>query len=287
MAEAMRVDILTTFPEMFAWDDASPVAGSGAARGAAQGDAAHATRAVVGLPALSASIPARARRAGAITWHAHNLRDFATSKHDKTDDRPFGGGPGMVMMCQPLWDAVGAVEALDTRPVTRVYLTPQGVPLRQRLVADLASRPRLLLLAGHYEGVDERVIEALAPIEVSIGDYVLSGGELAAMVLIDAIARLLPGVLGHDQSAAQDSFAAHEIGERPDGGRQGAPSAGPVQPGSARVQLLDCPHYTRPRVWMGREVPAVLLSGDHQAVERWRLEQRLARTQARRPDLLG
>jgi len=272
---ALRIDILTTFPEMFAWDDTARAPGA--------------------LPALSCSIPARARRAGAIAWHAHNLRDFAQSKHDKTDDRPFGGGPGMVMMCQPVWDAVAAVEALDPAPATRVYLTPQGRPLTQALVAQLAARPRLLLLAGHYEGVDERVIEALAPIEVSIGDYVLSGGELAAMVLIDAIARLLPGVLGHDQSAAEDSFALHETptladahATKPKRGGTRASAAGEDGTGNrgAQVPLLDCPHYTRPRVWQGREVPGVLLSGDHEAVDLWRQTQRIDRTRERRPDLL-
>jgi len=234
---ALRVDILTTFPEMF-----DPVAETAA---------------------LNVSIPGRARAAGLIEWHATNIRSYAQNKHDKTDDRPFGGGPGMVMMCQPLWDAVTAVEAMDPRQATRIVLTPQGVPLTQALVRDLAAKPRLLLIAGHYEGIDERVIEKLAPLEVSIGDYVLSGGELAAMVLIDAVARLLPGALGHQLSAEEDSFAQHN-GDR----------------------LLDCPHYTRPRDWQGMTVPDVLLSGDHGAVDRWRLEQKVARTKARRPDLL-
>lgn len=235
----LRFDILTTFPEMFA-------------------DGAHA--------ALSSSIPARAKAAGLVEWHATNIRDHALNKHAKTDDRPFGGGPGMVMMCQPLWDAVHSVEALDPRPATRVLLTPQGTPLTQALVEDLATKPRLLLIAGHYEGLDERVIQKLAPLEVSLGDYVLSGGELAAMVLMDAIIRLLPGVLGHESSAAEDSFS---------------PS------GPTHQRLLDCPHYTKPREWMGLEVPEVLLSGDHGAIANWRQAQRVARTQARRPELLG
>lgn len=235
----LRVDILTTFPEMFAPE---------------------------GLAALNHSIPARARTAGAIEWHATNIRAYAPGKHQKTDDRPFGGGPGMVMSCQPLWDAVHAVEQLDPRPATRVLLTPQGRVLTQALVEDLATRPRLLLIAGHYEGIDERVIEALDPLEVSLGDYVLSGGELGAMVLIDAIARLLPGVLGHEDSAVQDSFS-------------------PAGPDNRR--LLDCPHYTKPREWMGRGVPDVLLSGNHAEIDRWRLDQRLDRTRARRPDLLA
>ncbi|MCL4219859.1 MAG: tRNA (guanosine(37)-N1)-methyltransferase TrmD [Phycisphaerales bacterium] len=257
----MRIDILTTFPEMFA--TAPP-------------------------GVLGVSIPARAARAGAVSFHTTNIRDFAGNKHERTDDRPFGGGPGMVMMCQPLWDAVRAVEAADATPATRILLTPQGTPLTQALVEDLATRPRLLLIAGHYEGIDQRVIDQLAPLEVSIGDYVLSGGELAALVLIDAVVRLLPGVLGHDASAAQDSFSplpatnpnaepidptllarwCEELGVRPD------------------ARLLDCPHYTRPREWEGIPVPEELLSGDHNAVARWRLEQMVRRTRERRGDLL-
>ncbi|MBS0188498.1 MAG: tRNA (guanosine(37)-N1)-methyltransferase TrmD, partial [Planctomycetes bacterium] len=149
---ALRFDILTTFPEMFG----------------------HESPAALGL-----SIPSRARAAGLVEWYATNIRDFAENKHAKTDDRPFGGGPGMVMMCQPVWDAVTAVEARDPRPATRILLTPQGVPLKQKTVEELATHPRLLLIAGHYEGLDERVVEQLNPLEISIGDYVLSGGELA------------------------------------------------------------------------------------------------------------
>ena len=257
----MRFDVLTTFPEMFAPD--APAA-------------------------LGLSIPARARAAGLVEWHAHNIRDWAHNTHSKTDDRPFGGGPGMVMSCQPIWDAVHAVEAMDDRPATRILLTPQGEPLTQRTVEDLARAPRLLLIAGHYEGVDERVIEALEPREISIGDYVLSGGELAALVLMDAVIRLLPGALGDDDSALQDSFGPLPTTD---------PNGEPVDPkllarllnelGIAEgARLLDCPHYTRPREWQGREVPEILLGGDHGAVLRWRLEQALARTRERRPDLL-
>lgn len=243
MPSARRFDILTTFPEMF---------------GTGEGCA------------LNTSIPARARAAGLVEWHAHNIRDWAGNKHNKTDDRPFGGGPGMVMMCQPVWDAVQAVEALDPRPATRILLTPQGRLLKQELVEELAARDRLVLIAGHYEGIDERVIRALDPLEVSLGDYVLSGGELGAMILIDAITRLLPGALGHEGSAAEDSFSSITVDRK-----------------SGRSQrLLDCPHYTKPREWNGMPVPDVLLSGDHGAVDRWRLEQRLARTRERRPDLL-
>src|SRR5690606_17642624 len=187
-------------------------------------------------------------------FHAWNIRDHTLDKHGKVDDRPFGGGPGMVMACQPVWDAVQAVEKLDQRPPTRILMTPQGRPLTQEIVEDLARRPRLLIIAGHYEGIDERVIQKLDPLELSIGDYTLSGGELPAMVLIDAVVRLLPGALGHEESAQEDSFAI-------------------LGPGKTR--LLDCPHYTRPREWMGMEVPEVLLSGNHAEVERWRNQQRL------------
>lgn len=254
----LRVDILTTFPAMFAAD---------------------------GPCALNFSIPARARAAGLVEWHAANIRDYTLDKHQKTDDRPFGGGPGMVMTCQPLWDAVMAVEAADPRPATRVLLTPQGVPFTQALAEGLSRKPRLLLIAGHYEGIDERVIQKLAPLEISLGDFVLSGGELAAMVVIDAVVRLLPGALGDGASADQDSFSV----ARPFVGTPQTPRRDRIDlPGdpSHPPRLLDCPHYAKPREWMGMTVPEVLLSGDHQAIERWRLEQRLARTRARRPELL-
>lgn len=234
----MRVDVLTTFPEMFA---ATPPA------------------------ALGVSIPGRAIKAGALEVVATDIRAHSTDKHRKTDDRPFGGGPGMVMTCQPLWDAVQAAEASDPRPATRLMMTPQGERLSQALVEELASKPRLLIIAGHYEGIDERVVEALSPREISIGDYVLSGGELGAIVLIDAIARLLPGVLGDEDSNATDSFSKEE---------------------KSGTRLLDCPHYAKPREWMGRGVPEVLLSGNHAEIAKWRLLQRQERTKARRPDLL-
>ncbi|MEL6795467.1 MAG: tRNA (guanine(37)-N(1))-methyltransferase [Planctomycetota bacterium] len=255
----MRFDILTTFPEMFE----------------------------VGGP-LGSSICARAREARLVEWHATDIRGFANNKHDRTDDRPFGGGPGMVMSCQPVWDAVQGVEAMDDRPATRVLLTPQGVPLTQPLVEELASKPRLLLLCGHYEGIDERVIERLDPLQVSLGDYVLSGGETAAVVLMDAVIRLVPGVLGDEASAVQDSFRLVPTT---------TPNGDPIPPKtlakwcdelgiSTDARLLDCPHYTRPRDWEGEEVPEALLSGDHLAVARWRLERMVERTRDRRPDLL-
>ena len=253
----LRFDILTTFPEMFADTPGC---------------------------ALNSSIPARARVAGIVEWHATNIREFAEGKHQKTDDRPFGGGPGMVMMCQPMWDAVQAVEQRDPRPATRVLLTPQGTPLTQSVVEELATKPRLLLIAGHYEGLDERVVQKLAPLEVSIGDYVLSGGELGAMVLMDAIIRLLPGVLGHEDSASQDSFSQSRAHQSRADQSRAAQAAGASASDSRR--LLDCPHYTKPREWMGMAVPDVLLSGDHGAIQKWRDQQRADRTRERRPDLL-
>lgn len=247
IALPLRIDILTTFPEMFGTEPPA---------------------------ALGLSIPARAREAGLVEWRATNIRDYTTDKHQKTDDRPFGGGPGMVMMCQPVWDAVHAVEAADPRPATRILMTPQGRPLTQAVVEELAQRPRLLVIAGHYEGIDERVIQKLAPLEISIGDYVLSGGELAAMVLMDAVIRLLPGALGHGESAGSDSFSSVTP----------APTKADRNPVPRR--LLDCPHYTRPREWMGMAVPEVLIGGNHQEIARWRYEQMVDRTKERRPDLL-
>lgn len=230
----MRLDVLTIFPEIFE-------------------------------PVLGSSIVGRARAAGLVDWTITDIRKFADNKHQKVDDRPFGGGPGMVMMCQPIWDAVQWVDAQDDRPATRIHLTPQGEPCSQRIIEELAAKPRLLLIAGHYEGIDQRVIDRLEPREISIGDFVLSGGELPAMCLIDAVVRLLPGALGHEDSAGEDSFS-------------------PTGPDEQR--LLDCPHYTRPRVWEGREVPEILTSGDHARVDAWRNEQRLERTGRLRPDLL-
>lgn len=231
----LRIDILSIFPEVFE-------------------------------PVLGSSICGRAREAGLVEWFCEDIRAHADNKHAKVDDRPFGGGPGMVMMCQPVWDAVMAVEARDPRPATRVLMTPQGERLTQPLVRELAASARLLVIAGHYEGLDERVVERLAPREVSIGDFVLSGGEIPAMALVDAVVRVLPGALGHEDSAGQDSFEPS--------GPEGRP-------------LLDCPHYTRPRVWEGREVPEVLVSGDHGKVAAWRLARSMERTRERRPDLLG
>jgi tRNA (guanine37-N1)-methyltransferase len=224
----LRIDVLTLFPDMFG-------------------------------PFLGTSIPKRAADKGLVEYRLTNIRDFATDAHKSVDDKPFGGGPGMVMMAPVLCDAVQAVESqVPVVPATRILLTPQGRVLDQELARELAQKPRLLMIAGRYEGFDERIIESLKPIELSIGDYVLSGGELGAMVVIDAVVRLLPGAIGAEGGADDESFA--------DG-------------------LLEFPQYTRPRDWNGMGVPDILLSGDHKAIAAWRLQQRKLRTAARRPDL--
>lgn len=225
----MKVTVLTLFPEML--------------------------RAVTDF-----GITGRAVEKGKLTVEAVNPRAFTHDRHQTVDDRPFGGGPGMVMKPEPLTAALQSVCG-DEKYV--VYLSPQGRPLDQANVDRLASQAELVLLAGRYEGIDERVIERFVDEEVSIGDYVLSGGELPAMVLIDAVARRLPGVLGHEDSAEQDSFSGDY------------------------ENLLDCPHYTRPEVFEGAAVPEVLRSGDHAAIRRWRMQQALGRTAQRRPDLLA
>jgi len=207
-------------------------------------------------------ISGRAVKDGLLEVRCWNPRDFTSDRHRTVDDRPYGGGPGMVMLAEPLYQALGAARAWAEEGgagARSIYLSPQGRPLDQGGVEALSQAGNLVLLAGRYEGVDERIVETLIDEEWSIGDYVLSGGELAAMVMVDAITRLIPGALGHDQSAVEDSFA------------QG---------------LLDCPHYTRPEEYRGRVVPEVLLSGNHEKIRCWRLKQALARTQQRRPDLL-
>ena len=205
-------------------------------------------------------IPARACERGLLEVATWNPRDFATDKHRTVDDRPYGGGPGMVMKVEPLRAAIRAARAAAGEAASGLFMSPQGKPLDQAAMQDFARRPRLIVVCGRYEGVDERLIESEIDEEWSLGDYVLSGGELAAMVIIDAVARLLPGALGHADSAAQDSFSNG---------------------------LLDCPHYTRPEEIDGRRVPEVLLSGDHAAIERWRRKQALGRTWLKRPDLLA
>ncbi|MDX2198844.1 MAG: tRNA (guanosine(37)-N1)-methyltransferase TrmD [Phycisphaerae bacterium] len=211
-------------------------------------------------PYLGASILGRASAAGIAEFHTHQLRDFSQDPHKKVDDRPFGGGPGMVLMCQPVIDAVAAIEAMDPRPALRVLLTPQGRRFDQSFARELSAAPRMLLICGHYEGYDERIVELLQPVEISLGDFVLTGGELAALTVVDAVARLLPGVLGNEQSASDESFSHGNI---------------------------EYPHYTRPRDYRGLSVPEVLLNGNHAEIARWRAAQSADRTAARRPDLGG
>jgi len=207
-------------------------------------------------------VTGRAIKNNLLSIECWNPRDFTLDKHRTVDDRPYGGGPGMLMMVQPLRDAINAAKqsAREAGHEAKViYLSPQGRRLDHQGAQSLSSSQALILVAGRYEGIDERIIESLIDEEWSVGDYVLSGGELPAMILIDAVVRFVPGVLGHSQSAEQDSFA--------DG-------------------LLDCPHYTRPEVLDGKQVPSVLLSGDHEKIRQWRLTQSLQRTRQRRPDLL-
>ncbi|MGQ9925827.1 MAG: tRNA (guanosine(37)-N1)-methyltransferase TrmD [Chloroflexaceae bacterium] len=210
---------------------------------------------------LTESILKRARQAGLIQVRLHNIRDWATDRHRTTDDAPYGGGPGMVMKPEPLAACIRAVLALPPETATPppvILLTPDGEVFTQAIARELAATGRLLLVCGHYEGIDERVREALITRELSIGDYVLTGGELAAIVVVDAVARLVPGVIDAE-SVAEESHS--------DG-------------------LLEYPHYTRPAVWEGRQAPPVLLSGHHGAVATWRRRERLRRTLLRRPDLL-
>ena len=224
----MRIDVLTLFPELV-------------------------------TPALNASLLGKALAEGLLEVAVTNIRDFATDRHRTVDDEPYGGGAGMVMKCEPLFAAVESLRPVNS--LERVILmSPRGMPLTQDKVKELASYPDMVILCGRYEGVDERVAAALATEEISIGDYVLSGGELAAAVVIDAVARLLPGVLGNEESARNESF--HEAG------------------------LLDCPQYTRPADFRGWKVPEVLLSGHHEQIRRWRRGAALEKTRRLRPDLL-
>jgi tRNA (guanine37-N1)-methyltransferase len=223
----MRAGIVTLFPDMFA--------------------------------ALSEfGVSSRAIRDGLAELSFWNPRDYSIDKHKTVDDRPYGGGPGMLMKTGPLEGAINAAKQ-HLPGASVLYLTPQGKPLEQSAVNQLARRDSLIPLCGRYEGIDERVIETQVDEEYSLGDYVLSGGELAAMVCLDAIIRLQPGALGHEESAGQDSFMNG---------------------------LLDCPHYTRPEEFAGKVVPPVLLSGDHEAIRKWRLKQSLGRTWERRPELI-
>lgn len=202
----------------------------------------------------------RAVKNGMLQVECFNPRDFTHDKHRTVDDRPYGGGPGMLMMVQPLTDAIQAAKKAAGEKTKVIYLSPQGKKLDQAAVKRLSQFESLILVAGRYEGIDERVIEAEVDEEWSVGDYVLSGGELPAMIMMDAISRFVPGVLGHELSAEQDSFT--------DG-------------------LLDCPHYTRPENLDGHLVPEVLLSGNHEKIRQWRLKQSLGRTWQRRPELIN
>lgn len=224
----MRFDVITLFPELVA-------------------------------AVMDYGVTGRAHEAGLVELQTWNPRDYTHDRHQSVDDRPYGGGPGMVMKVQPVREAIHAAKAAHPEPAAVVYLSPQGRRLDQAGVEQLAARQRLILLCGRYEGIDERLLTLEVDEEWSVGDYVLSGGELPAMVMVDAVTRLLPGALGHAQSAVCDSFA---------GG------------------LLDCPHYTRPEHYEGLAVPEVLLGGNHQAVERWRRKQALGRSWLRRPELL-
>lgn len=198
----------------------------------------------------------RARNAGLLDINLVNLRDFADNKHNRVDDRPYGGGPGMVLMPDPVVKAIRSVRREGSRVI---YLSPQGIPLSAKKCRELASHSHLILLCGHYEGIDERIIEAEVDEEISIGDYVLTSGCVAAIVLVDAVSRFIPGFLGHEAAAQEDSF---------EDGR------------------LDCPHYTRPEVFEGRSVPEVLLSGHHMQIEEWRRSKADMKTRKVRPDLL-
>ena len=222
----MRIDIITIFPEVL-------------------------------LPVLQAGILGRAQARDLLTVNVHNLRDFTTDRHQTVDDYPYGGGAGMILKPEPLFAAVRAIQPEPTARV--IYLTPQGTPFNQSCAEALSLESHLILICGRYKGIDERVRLKLVTDEISIGDYVLSGGEIPALVLVDAISRVLPRALGNYESAQEDSFS------------QG---------------LLDCPHYTRPAEYEGMKVPDILLSGHHENITHWQREQSLKRTADRRPDLL-
>ena len=222
----MKINILTIFPEMF--------------------------------EPLRQSMLGRAIDNGILELDVTDIRDYTQDKHNRVDDAPYGGGAGMVMQAQPIYDAYRAVIEKIGHPCPVIYMTPQGKTFKQEMAKDFAEYEELILLCGHYEGVDERVLEEIVTHEVSIGDYVLTGGELPAMVVIDTISRLVPGVLHNDDSANTESF---ENG------------------------LLEYPQYSRPEVWNDKAVPPILLSGDHAKVDAWRLEQSIARTKVKRPDL--
>ena len=224
----MRIDILTLFPEMF-----------------------H--------NVLGESMLKIAREKELVSFHLHNIRDFSNDKHRCVDDKPYGGGAGMVMKPEPVFNAVEAVELLDDAASTKILLTPQGETFNQGIADDLSKKTRLMIICGRYEGFDERIRSGIDALEISIGDYVLTGGEIPAMVLVDSISRLVPGVLGGDDSLQDESFVN---------------------------RMLEYPQYTRPAEFRGMKVPEVLKSGHHSKIEEWRAENAVLRTQERRPDLL-
>lgn len=228
----MRIDIVSLFPEIFAGY-------------------------------LTQSLLNKAIERGLVDIAIHDLRKWSNDpKHHKVDDRPYGGGPGMLIRVEPVVDCVEAIQKLPSLPHGQVVLlTPQGKRLDQRMVESLGSQARLILLCGRYEGFDQRVLDILNPLEVSVGDYVLNGGEVASMVVVDSVIRMVPGVLGDENSSLEDSF-------------------------SRANRMLEFPQYTRPRSFRGLEVPEVLLNGDHGQIAAWRAEQSLARTKSRRSDLL-
>ena len=221
----MKIDVLTLFPEMFT--------------------------------ALDSSLMGKAKEKGLFQLNCHNIRDYSADKHKKCDDTPYGGGAGMVMTPQPIHDCINAVD--PTHQATRIYMSPRGKRLTQSIVAELSNLDNLLILCGHYEGVDQRVLDLDIDMEISVGDYVLSGGELPAMTLIDAVLRYVPNVLGNSQSTVDESFSQ---------------------------DLLEYPQYTRPTEFCGLTVPEVLVSGNHQNIDKWRREQALEVTKRVRPDLL-
>jgi tRNA (guanine37-N1)-methyltransferase len=225
----MRFDVLTLFPELF--------------------------ESYLGQSLLKLAI-----ERGLVDVKLHNFRDFGSGKRRQVDDKPFGGGPGMLLMCQPVFDCVESVQAQSEEPGRLVMLSPQGRQLNQQVVEELAEESRLILLCGRYEGFDDRIRQGLQPLEISAGDFICNGGEVPAMLIIDTVIRLIPGVLGDETSSRYDSFS----------------NAG----------LLEHPQFTRPREYRGMLVPEILLSGDHQAVDRWQQEQSLKRTAERRRDLL-
>ena len=226
----MRFDVLTLFPEIFS---------------------GYKTQSILN----------KAIEREMVSLNVHNMRDWATDKHKKIDDRPFGGGPGMILMVEPVVKCVRAVQAMGQQPGQLIMLTPQGRRLDQRFVEELAVMPRLVMLCGRYEGFDQRVSDILNPLEVSIGDYILNGGEVAGMVLVDALVRMIPGVLGDEISNFDDSF-------------------------SRGNRMLEYPQFTRPRDFEGHSVPEVLLGGNHAEIERWRKQKSLENTANRRSDLL-